>query len=104
MNNRPTRHLHGPELVWFDFDPGAFVELATRHEDGGPDLAAQLAGCQRAAWQCDAYLAFRETTPGGVSRSVVLWQASGQDYVVDLDGDGKPIGIEFLARLPCRSG
>ena len=104
MNHRPTRHLHGPELVWFDFDPVTFVEIAARHEDGGPDLAAQLADCRRAAWECDAYLVFRERTPGGVRRSVVLWQEAGDDYVVDLDRDGKPVGIEFLARLPCRSG
>lgn len=103
MNDRPTRHLHGPELVWFDFDPATFVEIAARHEDGGPDLAAHLADCRRAAWKCDAYLAFREPTPGGVSGSVVLWQGSGDDYVVDLGRDGKPVGIEFLARLPCRS-
>jgi hypothetical protein len=50
MNTRPARHLHGPELVWFDFDPGTFVEIAARHEDGGPDLAAKLAECRRAAW------------------------------------------------------
>ena len=103
MNNRPTRHLHGQELAWFEFDPGTFVDLAAHHEEGGPNLAQHLADWRRAAWKCDAYLAFREPTPGGVSRSVVLWQESGDDDVVDLDRGGKPVGIEFLARLPCRS-
>ncbi len=81
-----------------------FVGMAARHQEGGPDLAAQLTECRRAAWQCDAYLVFRDRLiPSGVSQSVVLWQESGDDYVVDLDRDGNPVGIEFLAPLPAAS-
>jgi hypothetical protein len=62
VNDHPTRHIEGAELVWFDFDPGTLVEIAAGHADGGPDLDAHPADCRRAAWNCDAYLAFQDPT------------------------------------------
>ena len=100
---RPTRHLHGDELVWFDFEPTDLVDRAKHHAEDYPGLAERLAACRRAAWECDCYLAFVEIGPGGAAGSAVLW-LGGEDLVVDLDGDGDPVGIEFLDRLPCRSG
>jgi serine/threonine protein kinase HipA of HipAB toxin-antitoxin module len=61
--------------------------------------------CRRAAWRCDAYLASAEVSEGGVAETAVLWDDdTGQDWAADLDRAGNPVGIEFLGRLPCRSG
>lgn len=99
---RPTRHLQGADLVWFTFEPADLVERAAQHADEYPGLDDRLAASRQAAWTCDCYLAFTEVGPGGVADSAVLW-VGGEDLVVDLDGEGNPVGVEFLDRLPCRS-
>jgi hypothetical protein len=99
---RPTTHLRRPHLRWFDVDPTSFVERARAHAADVPGLDDRFAACRRAAWRCDCYLALSETADGVVADTVILW-LGGDDIAVDLDRDGNPPGIEFLARLPCRS-
>ena len=101
--SRPSRHIHRGELAWFDFDPKGFAERARAHAGDYPGLDARLAACRRAAWKCQSYLAFAEIGEGGVAETAVLWEG-GEDLAVDLDREGNPVGIEFLDRLPCRSG
>ncbi len=100
---RPSRHIHGAELAWFDLDPAGFAERARAHADDYPGLDARLTACRRAAWKCDSYLAFAEVGEGDVAKTAVLWEG-GEDLAVDLDREGNAVGIEFLDRLPCRSG
>lgn len=100
---RPSRHLTTAELDWFDLDPAWLIELAARNEDVAPGLADQFASCRRGAWQCDAYLVLREARPGPGRDTVVLQDDDGDAFAVDLDRDGGPDGVEFLAWLPCRS-
>jgi hypothetical protein len=100
---RPTRHLHGADVAWFAFEPTNLVERASHHADDYPGLGDKLASCRQAAWKCDCYLAFAEVGAGGVAETAVLW-IGGEDLAVDLDREGNPVGIEFLDRLPCRSG
>jgi hypothetical protein len=105
---RPTRHISGPELAWFDLDPSEFVERARADEDDFPGLSERLASCRRAAWKCDSYLALAgdggdRIVEEGVGDTAVLSEG-GEDLAVDLDRNGRPVGIEFLGRLPCRSG
>lgn len=100
---RPSRHLHGADLVWFPFEPTDLVERAGQHAVDYPGLGDRLASCRQAAWKCDCYLAFAEVGASGVAETAVLW-LGGEDLAVDLDREGNPVGIEFLDRLPCRSG
>ena len=103
----PESACFWPELAWFDLDPGDFVERARANEDDFPRLSERLSSCRRAAWKCDSYLALADDRGGrvveqGVADTAVLSE-SGDDLAVDLDRSGRPVGIEFLARLPCRS-
>jgi len=100
---RPNRHLKSAELDWFDLDPAWLVALAERNEAEAPGLAARLAACRRAAWQCDTYLRLRKHQPGPGRATVVLEDEDGNDFAVDLNRDGDPDGVEFLAWLPCGS-
>jgi hypothetical protein len=84
-NLRPTRHLHSSELVWFEFDPKEFADIARDHADDYPDLADRLSTIRRAAWKCGAYLAFQEPVAGGVDVTAVISEGGGEDYGVDLD-------------------
>lgn len=97
---RATPHLHASELRWFEYEPTDLVAAAG--EDNHLALANRLAVCRRAAWRCDAYLAFTEVGPGGVADTVMVWSGS-EEYAVDLDRQGAPVGVEFISRLPCSS-
>lgn len=100
---RPATHFRLTGLRWFEFDPQPFVERALTHAVDDPGLDARLAVCRRAAWQCDCYLVLAKAGTGGVAETAVLWDG-GEHLAVDLDQDGNPVGIEFLDRLPCKSG
>jgi hypothetical protein len=88
---RPTRHLHGADLVWFPFEPRDFVARASQHVDDYRGLGDRLASRRHAAWNCDCYLAFAEVGAGGVAGTAVLW-LGGEDLAVDLDGEGNLSG------------
>ncbi len=97
------RHLQTADLAWFDLDPAWLVTLAAANEDRLPGLAERLATCHRAAWQCDSYLVLRVVFPGPGMDTVVLDDGDAEEFAIDLDRSGDPVGVEFLHRLPCRS-
>jgi hypothetical protein len=50
----------------------------------------------RAAWTCSAYAQFvRGDKAGRVSGSIFL-SSGNEDYVIDIDQEGNPIGVELL--------
>lgn len=86
-------HVNQDRARWVDFDPSTLVALA---RDQAPELAPLLASCTRAGWTCTAYAQFvPRISDGGVSHSVVL-EAARQEYAVDVDESGKPVGVELL--------
>jgi hypothetical protein len=56
----------------------------------------------------DSYLALADDSGDRIveesAGDTAVLSEGGEDLAVDLDGNGRPVGIEFLARLPCRSG
>ncbi len=86
-------HVADTEAKWAEFDPSTLVALA--HEQA-PELAPLLAACTRAGWTCRAYAQFVPHIPeGGVSESVIL-EGREEEYAVDVDKAGRPIGVELL--------
>lgn len=104
--DRPNRHLKPHELRWFDFDPSGLAEFIRRFgAEDYPALPERLLECRRAAWQCGSYLRLVEEWPGrklgDVSTAVVGSDGQGADleeYGIDLDREGNPLGIELLHR------
>jgi hypothetical protein len=89
-------HRDQAQASWVEFDPTILVELAAEQADDHPGLPDLLAACDRAGWTCTAYAQFVQEIPdGGVDESVIL-EADGDDYVIDLDRAGKPLGVELL--------
>ncbi len=105
----PYRHLKPDELRWFDFDPSGLAEFVRRFgADDYPELPERIMECRRAAWQCGSYVRFVENWPGrklgDVSTAVVWNDAVGpgfEEYGIDLDRAGRPLGVELLHR-ECR--
>jgi hypothetical protein len=107
-DNWPLRHLKDDELVWFDFDPSGLADFVRRFGAEYPDLPARLQTCRRAAWSCGSYLRLAESVPqGAVIETAAIsnddYSAEFQEYGIDLDRSGQPMGVELLHR-PCMDG
>jgi hypothetical protein len=86
-------HVPNAAATWVDFDPSSLVVLA---EQQAPELVAYLAQCRRAGWTCKAYALFvPDISEGGIRETVIL-EAKRAEYAVDVDGAGRPLGVELL--------
>jgi hypothetical protein len=93
-------HPHNPVLQWADYDPSWLVALARAQEPADEWLAEALAGCTRAAWECEAYLRFVEPrTSAPFLTNVILGSTPQGDLVLDVSRDRAVPGVEFLSRL-----
>jgi hypothetical protein len=101
LEQRPTRHLTDDELVWFEIDPSMFIDREAA-DDQEPGLFDRLAKIRSGAWRCDSYLVLRGA-PRKVEETRVV-ENGVDEWGIDVDVAGEPLGIEFLSRLPCRSG
>lgn len=59
--------------------------------------------CRRAAWQCGSYVVFvaRQQRGDGVTTVPIsneTHSADPQEYGIDIDRDGTPVGVELLHR------
>jgi hypothetical protein len=91
-----TGHLPQDRAIWLPFDPATLVELAREQVPDRPDLPELLARCTMGGWTCAAYVQFvPRIADGGVHRAVFL-EADDEDYVVDIDRAGRPLGVELL--------
>ena len=59
-------------------------------------LATLLAACTRAGWTCKAYAQFVQRVPDGAVSDTVVLEAAKEEYAVDLDDSGTPLGVELL--------
>ncbi len=104
----PGRHLKQEELRWFDFDPSGLAEFVRRYGSYpgvvDPGLADRIIDCRRAAWRCGSHVLF---TPDvyprgqGVLTTVVSnddHSKNFQEYGIDVDADGRVLGVELLHR------
>ena len=89
-------HLPDRRLTWIEFDPSELVEAARVQVPELPNLPADLARCTRGAWECTAYVRFVPPGEGeNVAQSVIV-QVDQEEFVIDVDDHGSPIGIELL--------
>lgn len=89
-------HLAQSAAIWVDFDPTVLVELARAQAQDRPGFAELLSACTRAGWTCAAYAQFvPRIRDGGVDETVIL-EAENEDYAIDVDRAGNPIGVELL--------
>ena len=101
IDERPMRHLSELELVWFDLDPSTLIDQSAADEQE-PGLFERLAKIRRGAWRCDTYLVL-SPAPRTVEVTRVI-DDGVDEWGIDVDPSGEPVGIEFLSWLPCRSG
>jgi hypothetical protein len=96
------RHLNDAQLEWFDFDPSGLADFVRRFGLDYPGLPERLMDCRRAAWSCGSYVRFTASLPGSVVETAVIWNAEldspHQEYGIDLDKGGRPLGVELLHR------
>ena len=78
------------------FDPSLLVRLAIEQAGDVPSLPAGLARCTEAAWRCSAYAQFARDLPDGSAVSSAILESADEDFVIDLDRDGVPLGVELL--------
>lgn len=90
-------HLRQENAIWVPFDPTRLVELARGQAPDLPELPKLLAECRRGGWRCAAYVQFVPRIPAGaISTTVVLEAEDGEEYALDVDRAGHPLGVELL--------
>ena len=107
MNSRPDwrdivapvgidGHLPQDRAIWSAFDPAILVDLARVQAPEHDRLPERLAACTRAGWTCTAYALFVPRIADGAIDGSIILEGEQQDYVIDIDRNGTPLGIELL--------
>ena len=89
-------HLPQDRAVWSAFDPTILVDMARVQRPEDDRLPERLAACTRAGWTCTAYAQFVPRIADGAIDGSIILEGEHQDYVIDFDRNGTPLGIELL--------
>lgn len=89
-------HLREKDAHWVPVDTTRLTELAREQASTVPGLPERLARVAVGAWECDAYVRFLASRDARGRITSVVLEDGAEQYVLDLDGDDRPVGVELL--------